>query len=284
MFVPFKKKNLRKIFLSGNIQKTNITFSPDETDEFYFGFDEAFDLPKEDIYRMVLAIERFPPNKILQSIPVTVFDHVPRSVFRRLPDFKFNLFVQYKRPEYMVRLHASEWKEWQCPYYRYTVPDEQHKRLEQLRSKSNDRASVVYASPALHTKESLFQLGRERRIVENSNVIESKYFGKHRKYTYVDASNIGKLHSVAQDIEGKSLDNIIESHQGNEGNAFDEEVRSLSDNIEGLLAEDQELRELHNAAWRANNYSQLTEGRLSYAIANIRVISEILESRIYIMG
>jgi hypothetical protein len=48
----------------------------------------------------------------LQGLKLADLDHIADDVSSRMPSFKFNLFVQYKRPEFLKQSNAIEWSCW----------------------------------------------------------------------------------------------------------------------------------------------------------------------------
>jgi hypothetical protein len=85
-----------------------VTFSPDQRDEFLLGIDEAFLLPPPFLMGRLPHMRRRRWAR-LHRFPLSELDHIGDELSRRLPPFKFNLFVQYKRPEYLSRSSAVEW-------------------------------------------------------------------------------------------------------------------------------------------------------------------------------
>ncbi|MGL4514709.1 MAG: hypothetical protein ACRCT8_16600 [Lacipirellulaceae bacterium] len=117
------------------------------------------------------------------------------------PSFRFNVFVQHKRPDYFESDRASEWQEWLRPYYRYTLAGHQQAALERLERLAAEKAIVVYASPAFHLREQLWRAARDREVIERSNFCQPTKLAGHKKYTYCEPGSSGKGHSESSDIE-----------------------------------------------------------------------------------
>ncbi len=117
------------------------------------------------------------------------------------PKFRFNVFVQHKRPEYLTTPSSNEWEDWSCPYYRYELTDHQQIALERLESLVAPQAIVVYASPAFINLNDLWDSIRNGDLVDRSNFCQASKLSGHHIYTYEKAGNIGKGHSDAEDIE-----------------------------------------------------------------------------------
>lgn len=283
MLVEFKEKTYEKYFSQEMTKMTNYTFSPDQNDEYYLGFDEAIWLAGPDLAYLAPYIRLRKFRKRI-GLEIEELDNIPDKIWKKLPSFKCNLFVQYKRPEYMFRTHASEWGDWRSPYYRYSISNDQHEKLESIRQKGNGRVSVVYASPAFWSAKTLYNLSTKREIVDFSNIVCSGYVNGHSKYTYQNPGTIGKAHSESTDIESEGLTQIFESHAENENATIDQEMLRLSKNIDECCGIDKKMQSQRDQILRANGYENLVEGRLSYAFANIKAISELLDSRIYLIS
>ncbi|MBF0433874.1 MAG: hypothetical protein HQL77_00720 [Magnetococcales bacterium] len=145
-----------------------------------------------------------------------VIDKIPPARFR------FNLFLQYKRPEYVKSPLGGEYDAWGIPYFRYYPSSEQQEMLERLEIAASSNAVVSYASPAFHLREELFNTHMERLIVEKSNYVGPSRLKGHHCYTYVEPGASGKAFSDPEDIEDEGFDRKLsrarESNQGqNEG-------------------------------------------------------------------
>ena len=127
----------------------------------------------------------------------------------RFPKFRFNVFVQHKRPEYLTTSSSNEWEDWNCPYYRYELTDHQQIALERLESLVTPQAIVVYASPAFITLKDLWDSVQNRNLVNRSNFCQVSKLSGHHVYTYETSGNLGKGHSDAEDIESYDFLNQI---------------------------------------------------------------------------
>jgi len=90
----FKEKPYEKYFGDELARLTNVTFSPDQRDEFLLGIDEAFLLPPPFLMGRLPHMRRRRWAR-LHRFPLSELDHIGDELSRRLPPFKFNLFVQY---------------------------------------------------------------------------------------------------------------------------------------------------------------------------------------------
>ena len=117
------------------------------------------------------------------------------------PQFRFNVFVQHKRPEYLTVNSSNEWAHWNRPYFRYQLTPHQQQALEQLESRTQNSAIVVYASPAFIKLEQLWSAIQQRRLIETSNFCQPCKLAGHHLFSYAEAGSVGKAHSDPEDIE-----------------------------------------------------------------------------------
>jgi len=204
MKTEFKEKTYEKYF-SGEIARlTNISFSPDQCDENFLGFDEAFLLPFEHPFFFAPYVRR--SRRLRRSgIVLREVDHFTDRAVKWMPPFHFNLFVQYKRPEYLQTRGAREWSHWGAAYYRFDITPHQQRLLERLDAASYGRAATVYASPAFWSASDLWQFAPAGQILDNSNIASVGRLTGHDCYTYTGPGHRGIGHSEPEDIVSPSL-------------------------------------------------------------------------------
>src|SRR5450631_1110624 len=128
MQTGFKEKTYEKYFGGEVARLTTITFSPDQCDESYLGFDDAFRLPWFLLRRWFPHLRRG-SRGCSAGLSIRELDDLTAQMIQRMPPFRFNIFVQYKRPEYLLRSSAQEWSCWNSPYFRYDTTPHQHDLL-----------------------------------------------------------------------------------------------------------------------------------------------------------
>jgi len=101
-----------------------------------------------------------------------------------LPRFRFNLFLQHKRPEYCKGPRGKHRKHFGGPYYRYAITPHQQLALERLATGAAGSSIVSYACPACHTMTTLFYHIQNRTLVDATNFIEVTKLTGHRFYNY----------------------------------------------------------------------------------------------------
>ncbi|SIQ61609.1 hypothetical protein SAMN05880558_104188 [Aeromonas sp. RU39B] len=122
-----------------------------------------------------------------------------------LPQFKFNAFIQHKRPERMVKDTAAEWGSWNQEYYRYKILDHQQSTLEILEANVGDHGVVTYASPAFHTKQEFWNVHKSQSFIQKSNFCQPSKLSGHNAYTYISPGTSGIAHSEPEKVESKHL-------------------------------------------------------------------------------
>ncbi len=129
------------------------------------------------------------------------------------PKFKFNCFVQAKRPTRMVGSTASEYSSWKKSYFRYDTFSSQQLALESLSQKTMGKAIVVYACPAFHTLDELWRAISSGQLVKQSNFCEVAKLKGHGRYSYITAGNLGVAHSEPVTIESVPFDQALDALQ-----------------------------------------------------------------------
>jgi hypothetical protein len=204
----FKEKTFEKYFGHELARLTNVTFSPDQCDEALLGFDEAFFVPESWFFRFGPYVRRSRLRR-LTGVEIDKFNKAGKALASHLPDFKLNLFVQFKRPAFLRSHGAKEWSEWKQSYYRYEITPHQQEALERLDAQSHGRAAVVYASPAFWQASDLWAYVKKGVVIEQSNIANASKLKGHGHYSYVSSGCVGKGHSETVDIESDPLADVI---------------------------------------------------------------------------
>lgn len=132
------------------------------------------------------------------------------SVFLRRkrvpPSYPLNVFLQYKRPEYLSGGRASEWSHWKRPYFRVSIIRHQQRALVACANEVGRNGVVAYASPAFHSRTALFNHVEQQTLVANTHFANPRKLTGHSRYTYVGAKQRGKAHSKVVDVAPISFD------------------------------------------------------------------------------
>jgi hypothetical protein len=130
--------------------------------------------------------------------------------FEYFPKFKFNSFIQAKRPQRMVRADASEYSSWGQPYFRYSTFQAQQAALESLMQNAGGRALVVYACPAFFRYSELWNSVYASRLVDQSNFAEVLQLSGHSRYTFLEPGTFGIAYSEPTPIQSTPFRTAIE--------------------------------------------------------------------------
>jgi hypothetical protein len=234
MQIEFKEKPYEKYFAAEIARLTNVSFSPDQCDEEFLGFDDAFRLPTW-FFRRWLPHVHLRRWSRLNGISVRELDDIVGEFSRRMPPFRFNLFVQYKRPEYLSRKSAQEWSCWDAPYFRYETTPHQQDLLEELERQSRGRAATVYASPAFWKADDLWSSVTAQSVIGNSNIANVTKLRGHSRFTYITHGNFGKGHSDPVDLESPTIERVIEDGTKQEALPFNQHIKRAARELEQSL-------------------------------------------------
>jgi hypothetical protein len=111
-----------------------------------------------------------------------------------------NVFLQYKRPEYLYRAQAGEWSAWGRAYFRFWITAHQQSALEACANSLGANGLVAYASPAFYRRSELWTYIEQRTLIVNTHFAPAIRVSGHGRYTYVDATTPGKAHSRISEV------------------------------------------------------------------------------------
>ena len=162
------------------------------------------------------------------------------------PPIKFNLFIQYKRPEYLKQKNASEWNYWNCPYFRYNIMRHQQEALENLEIQVQDKGIVVYASPAFYRLKDLWDVKENNTLVASTNFIQASKLSYHSKFTYNQAGNQGIVFSEPVRIESFNFNKkIAELFKKGKTVKNSEIFKELGNIIDNIMTENKFYKEIY---------------------------------------
>lgn len=131
------------------------------------------------------------------SLPDWLFD---QEVDLTLPEWRLNLFVQSKRPQWMKQSHAKEWEEWKKEYFRFIITPHQQGALEICTERLGSAGLVVYAAPAIGEARELHEVIATQNVVNETNFVEAERLTGFRRYSYVAAGVGGKRHGSVEEV------------------------------------------------------------------------------------
>ncbi|WP_018996576.1 hypothetical protein [Hirschia maritima] len=237
--IDIKEKSYEQHFNIEIGQYTDELFAPDQCDEKILGFDSSVHL-NDNLWHphFPRMSSRCLSNGVLRG---DLEKHLGRGLNKILPNMKFNLFIQFKRPEYLSGHRSGQWEHWKRSYYRFTLTPHQQELLEKLAVVSKGRAAVVYASPAFNTLDELMEKKRNKEIIDSSNIISAEKLSGHTKCTYAEAGNISMGHSEPVEIVSPPLSKILAQRSENKGQPFTQHIKKSADIIVKAIRENKTI-------------------------------------------
>lgn len=84
-----------------------------------------------------------------------------------------SLFIQYKRPDWLVRRRGKFLDLFPAgPYFRFDLDADQHTSLVGLRNAANAQALVLFAAPRFHTNADMLHYRQNRLVLERTAFID----------------------------------------------------------------------------------------------------------------
>lgn len=123
--------------------------------------------------------------------------------------FHANLFIQYKRPDYLRTKNGEEYNSWNTPYYRYKINENQNKSLSILENNLGNGGLVTYACPAASKNEELRRFAEQDTLIENTNFVNPSLLIDHETYTFVFGGTEGIAFSSPKKIKSKEIEETI---------------------------------------------------------------------------
>lgn len=287
MQTEFKEKTYEKYFFYELARHAPFMYSPDHWDESFLGFDDAFLLPLPRLPGLLPYMRRRRWAR-MHGMTLSELERIAEEDSCRMPTIGFNLFVQYKRPEYIRSPRATEWPEWHAAYFRYSTTDRQQDLLEAIERQSHGRAATVYASPALWRATGLWAHAQARSVISQSNVASAGRPSGHKRYSCDSAGYEGKGHSQATELKSRPLKEIIQEGLEQKELPFDEHIRRVAELIEDTVNGrdvDAQLYEQARAAILGEGDGEgLSSSSLFQALLTIEAFSDAFDTSYYAMG
>jgi len=173
-------------------------------------------------------------------------------------DVKANLFLQFKRPEYLCKPNAKEWQHWSQSYFRFKINQKQQSILEKLADAAAKKAEVLYASPTLESKKKLMIAAKNKEILLNSRFVPALDLSEHKTCTYSAHSNRIIAHSDPLEVKSLDIQTYLEKMNENKPKTFTQTVKGIGAIINGALVTDKNNKEILEHA-RAVEIYTLTE-------------------------
>jgi hypothetical protein len=283
MKIDFKEKTFEKYFSHEVARLTNITFSPDQCDENFLGFDDAFWLPLPWMIARAPFVRKSRWAR-MNGIDKKTFEKMGERFASRMPPFRFNLFVQYKRPDFLKTRGAGEWEHWHCPYYRYRITPHQQDVLAKIELQSQGRAATVYASPAFWQADDLWNNVQAGTVIANSNIASVGKLSGHGRYTYTSAGAKGKGHSEATEIESSALNLLISTGLEREALPFNTHIKRVAQLILEVVSASDIGAEQFERARMAVELGELDYTSIVGALTTIELFSDVFGASYLAVG
>lgn len=220
----------------------------------------------------------------MSGVSVREFGHIGKELSDRMPPFRFNVFAQYKRPDYLISRGAKQWSDWGQPFFRYETTLHQQEALAKIETLSRGRAAAIYASPAFRTSDELWKYIKEGEVVQNSNVASVGRLIGHEKYTYVSPGHYGKGHSKTEDIESQHVFEILGAGMENEPLPFNQHVKRTAKTIAEAVRINEESAHVFDIASLATGLSEVEAGTFLWALATVEVFSDAFDTHPMLLG
>lgn len=217
MYAEFEEKTYEQYLTSELVHSRRLCFPPGQVLEKIVGFDVALRTSNHHFWKLFPHMYPWWHRMFFMHPPGMYLRHEWWKELEReidhFPQFKFNCFIQAKRPNRMVRSDAAEFGAWNKPYFRYDTFASQQQALESLAQETSGKAIVVYACPAFHTYSELWAAINSGRLVKETNFCEIAKLNGHGRYSFVSPGNYGVAHSEPTPIESRSFEEALEALQ-----------------------------------------------------------------------
>jgi hypothetical protein len=249
MQAEFREKEFENLINFELLEGSNLIYTPDQVLESIIGFDAALFTNNSDFWNIYYSrndyYNLFNQNNLFLNSNYSIrqnivyenfntFSKIMRFLFQNkpilngiflsqnfwneletnfnyFPKIKFNVIIQYKRPEYVNSTNAKEWYAWGQPYFRYKLDNNQQNALALLENRIAKSGLVVYACPAFYTRSQLFNFQINKVLILNTNFCQPSKLIHHFKYTFISSGYTGKAFSKFNEIKNYDFINEIKS-------------------------------------------------------------------------
>lgn len=249
MLAEFEERLYEQHLNNSLLKDKKLLFPPGQVLECHFGFDAALFTVHPGFWMHFPLHEKF---WLWRKVPKGT--KLPKELWieighllENLPKFRFNAFIQHKRPEYMAVSRAAEWNSWNTPYYRYKLIPHQQTALSRLENAIASKGVVVYACPAFHKMEELWRVVEQEEIVDKSNFCQAGKLDNHQVFTFQNPGNSGIAHSESEKIESYNLlKRLDELGQSEPSKSNTEHLTKLASIIHSTMSESAVIGEIYN--------------------------------------
>ena len=275
MRVQFEEKTYESYFNNELDQRSSIYFPPGQVLEGLLGFDVSAQTTNRKLWKILgHPFWLFPPFRGINLQDVAQeLDNIIGHIVDSIPRVKANLFIQYKRPEYITTANGKEWIHWNQEYFRYAIYSQQQKLLERIDRHFGDRALVIYAAPAISSLNELVQCKKNKKIIESSNFKKARDLNNHSRNTYIKSGTHSVACSEPERIENISILSELERFEQAETADARESIENTSKSIEEVLASDTYYKAAFNGLME--EYRELKRYKILYSHSVMKCFREV---------
>jgi hypothetical protein len=235
IYAEFEEKEFEGPLYTQLLQGSNLLWPPGQVLEKTIGVDATMFTSHHFFWRLFGFSH--PLQGALLPHYLWGFIRKHRNKDRKLPNFKLNLFIQSKRPEFYISTSRKyQAKGINGSYWRFDVTKHQQRALEKVASKLKDCALVVYAAPVFHKVDDLYIHIRNNTIVQNSTFPPVIKLRAHKSWIYQEPGIKGWAFSKPEFIEEPPLFDQITSMFIKEEPSEGEELRGVKQNLQTLIS------------------------------------------------
>ena len=177
-------------------------WTPGQIQEHFLGFDAAFLSSSRLIFGLFPFLQANPSGIHLSPID---WQQIFELADRQLPECKFNLFVQHKRPVFIGSPLGKEYTHWNHSYFRYQIDPNQQAQLEKLETIAGSDALVTYACAAFHKYQELWEHTTNSTLIRSSNFVRPADLIGHDRYSFDAPGSEGWATSEPEFIQGQEF-------------------------------------------------------------------------------
>lgn len=173
-----------------------------------------------------------------------------------LPSTYVSIILQYKRPSRLLKAHATQWGQWNRPYFRFPILPHQQRTLELLQTSVGSHAVVRYACPAFWTYRELQTHQQASAVLIQSTFVAPRRLSGHQFWTYDRPGTFGRPNKrkkkgvPTEDFSGL-WKQVVGGDKRKRENLF-QHLRGLASELSGTAIPEDTLRSFGNLFARDN--------------------------------
>lgn len=222
-----------------------------QVEEGILGFDSSFYVSKSRIFYWQKHFSR----NWLQGVTKDDLSWIGNQFNKMYGGVKANLFLQFKRPEYLCNSNAKEWKQWHQSYFRFKINQKQQIILEELAYAAAKKAEVLYASPTLKSRNKLIIAANDKKNLDNSRFVPALDLSEHKTCTYSAHSKSIIAHSDPLEVTPLDLEEYLKEINWYDPKKFTQTVKGIGAIINEALVNDKNNKEILELAKAVEIYT-----------------------------